>query len=121
MNTRVLTGITTSGTPHLGNYAGAIEILQQASRNSEDVPEQKRRVDLNLALVYGISGDFDTAKAVAAPHLTEPQLYNNLGIYSELARQPELARTYLSKALDSTTIYYDKAWENLENLNKQGR
>lgn len=24
MNTRVLTGITTSGTPHLGNYAGAI-------------------------------------------------------------------------------------------------
>ncbi|TEA78468.1 tryptophan--tRNA ligase [Allopusillimonas ginsengisoli] len=31
MNTRVLTGITTSGTPHLGNYAGAIRPSVQAS------------------------------------------------------------------------------------------
>lgn len=30
-NTRVLTGITTSGTPHLGNYAGAIRPSIQAS------------------------------------------------------------------------------------------
>jgi tryptophanyl-tRNA synthetase len=31
MNTRVLTGITTSGTPHLGNYVGAIRPAIQAS------------------------------------------------------------------------------------------
>jgi tryptophanyl-tRNA synthetase len=31
--TRVLTGITTSGTPHLGNYAGAIRPALQASRD----------------------------------------------------------------------------------------
>jgi tryptophanyl-tRNA synthetase len=31
--TRVLTGITTSGTPHLGNYVGAIRPAVQASRN----------------------------------------------------------------------------------------
>ncbi|AEE66539.1 tryptophanyl-tRNA synthetase [Bordetella pertussis] len=31
MNTRVLTGITTTGTPHLGNYAGAIRPAIQAS------------------------------------------------------------------------------------------
>lgn len=31
MTTRVLTGITTSGTPHLGNYAGAIRPSVQAS------------------------------------------------------------------------------------------
>lgn len=36
MNTRVLTGITTSGTPHLGNYAGAIRPSIQAS-NEPDV------------------------------------------------------------------------------------
>ncbi|OZI21435.1 tryptophan--tRNA ligase [Bordetella genomosp. 9] len=34
MNTRVLTGITTSGTPHLGNYAGAIRPAIQASREA---------------------------------------------------------------------------------------
>ncbi|OZI79578.1 MULTISPECIES: tryptophan--tRNA ligase [Bordetella] len=32
MSTRVLTGITTTGTPHLGNYAGAIRPAIQASR-----------------------------------------------------------------------------------------
>jgi tryptophanyl-tRNA synthetase len=31
MTTRVLTGITTSGTPHLGNYAGAIRPSIEAS------------------------------------------------------------------------------------------
>ncbi len=31
---RVLTGITTSGTPHLGNYVGAIRPAVQASRQS---------------------------------------------------------------------------------------
>jgi tryptophanyl-tRNA synthetase len=32
--TRVLTGITTTGTPHLGNYVGAIRPTVQASRDS---------------------------------------------------------------------------------------
>ena len=31
---RVLTGITTSGTPHLGNYVGAIRPAIEASRDS---------------------------------------------------------------------------------------
>jgi tryptophanyl-tRNA synthetase len=34
MNTRVLTGITTSGTPHLGNYVGAIRPAVAASREA---------------------------------------------------------------------------------------
>jgi len=32
---RVLTGITTSGTPHLGNYVGAIRPAVEASRNAD--------------------------------------------------------------------------------------
>ncbi len=35
MKTRVLTGITTSGTPHLGNYVGAIRPAVAASRRSD--------------------------------------------------------------------------------------
>ncbi|NID15810.1 tryptophan--tRNA ligase [Luteibacter yeojuensis] len=34
MHTRVLTGITTTGTPHLGNYVGAIRPAIQASRGA---------------------------------------------------------------------------------------
>ena len=35
MNTRVLTGITTSGTPHLGNYVGAIRPAIEASQQRD--------------------------------------------------------------------------------------
>ncbi|MFC4763988.1 tryptophan--tRNA ligase [Dyella koreensis] len=35
MQTRVLTGITTTGTPHLGNYVGAIRPAVAASRRAE--------------------------------------------------------------------------------------
>jgi tryptophanyl-tRNA synthetase len=35
MNTRVLTGITTSGTPHLGNYVGAIRPAVAASKRAD--------------------------------------------------------------------------------------
>jgi tryptophanyl-tRNA synthetase len=35
MNTRVLTGITTTGTPHLGNYVGAIRPAVEASRRGD--------------------------------------------------------------------------------------
>jgi tryptophanyl-tRNA synthetase len=35
MQTRVLTGITTSGTPHLGNYVGAIRPAVEASRRAD--------------------------------------------------------------------------------------
>ncbi|TAL74294.1 MAG: tryptophan--tRNA ligase [Rhodanobacter sp.] len=35
MHTRVLTGITTTGTPHLGNYVGAIRPAIAASRRAE--------------------------------------------------------------------------------------
>ncbi len=34
----VLTGITTTGTPHLGNYAGAIRPAIEASKNEEFHP-----------------------------------------------------------------------------------
>jgi tryptophanyl-tRNA synthetase len=35
MQTRVLTGITTTGTPHLGNYVGAIRPAVEASRRAD--------------------------------------------------------------------------------------
>ena len=33
--TRILTGITTTGTPHLGNYVGAIRPAIHASRQAD--------------------------------------------------------------------------------------
>ena len=100
----------------MGNNDDAIRLLREASTRAGEGTGQKRNIDLNLAMVYGISRNIDMAEATAKPWLTTPQLYNNMGIYAELGKDPELARTYLNKALMGTPVYYDKAWDNLERL-----
>ncbi|WP_090138202.1 tryptophan--tRNA ligase [Limnohabitans sp. DM1] len=75
--TRVLTGITTTGTPHLGNYVGAIRPTVQASRNAHndgfyfladyhalikcDEPARIQRSTLEIAASWIASG-LDTDK-----------------------------------------------------------
>ena len=75
--TRVLTGITTTGTPHLGNYVGAIRPTVQASRNAHndgfyfladyhalikcDEPARIQRSTLEIAASWIASG-LDTEK-----------------------------------------------------------
>lgn len=94
-------------------YTAAIEALEQASRLSKN-PAQRQQVDLNLAMVYGASGDLDTAKEIASKYLSGPALDNNLGLYAHLAKNDALARTYLNMALSQSPYYYERAWENLD-------
>lgn len=72
MTTRILTGITTTGTPHLGNYAGAIRPAVLASRQSQmdsfyfladyhalikcDDPRRIQRSRLEIAATWLASG-----------------------------------------------------------------
>src|SRR5687767_9764715 len=75
--TRVLTGITTTGTPHLGNYVGAIRPAIEASRNADvdafyfladyhalikcDDPARIERSRLEIAATWLAAG-LDTAR-----------------------------------------------------------
>ncbi|QLF94042.1 tryptophan--tRNA ligase [Pseudomonas sp. ABC1] len=72
MTTRILTGITTTGTPHLGNYAGAIRPAVRASRDVNadsfyfladyhalikcDDPQRIQRSRLEIAATWLASG-----------------------------------------------------------------
>jgi len=100
-----------------GNYGEAISLLKKASEYAVARSHKKRHIDLNLALVNGIAGNSDVAKKIATPHLSEAQLYNNLGFYSYLAKDKQLARAYLNKALTTSQVHYQKAWDNLDNVN----
>jgi len=76
---RVLTGITTTGTPHLGNYVGAIKPAIEASRTGQsesfyfladyhalvkcDDPERVRRSTLEIAATWLALG-LDTERAL---------------------------------------------------------
>ena len=79
---RVLTGIPTTGTPHLGNYAGAIRPALAASRRAEtesfyfladyhslvkvQEPERVQRSTLEIAAAW-LASDSAYATAVFVP------------------------------------------------------
>ena len=90
--------------------------MKQASRFSK-APYQRKQIDLNLAMVHGVSGDFDTARDVAGKYLEGPALDNNLGLYAHLAKDDSLAKSYLNMALTQSPTYYERAWENLDVVN----
>lgn len=98
------------------NYPHAIDALTRAGRKLLDTDPQKKRADLNLALVYGLSGNMEKAEQVARRHLKESALNNNLGFYAYLADNQELAKAYLNNALSGSAVFYEKAWKNLEAM-----
>lgn len=101
-----------------GDYTSAVSQLQEASKYARKDEKLRVQSDLNLALVYAIKGDLPMAEKTADPHLTDAQLLNNMGYYAHLANDDVLAKSYLNMALTSSNKHYEKAWQNLDTLNK---
>ncbi len=92
------------------------KLLEKTLSNLDLAKDKKQKIEYNLALIYGISGDMDKAKSILAKYLPEAEVYNNLGVYAKMAKNDDLAKEYLSKALSSSPVYYDKAGKNLETI-----
>lgn len=99
-----------------GNYPLAIKQLQGASRYTKPDSYQRRQVDLNLAMVHGLSGDMRQAEILASKYLEGPALANNLGLYAFMADDETLAKSYLNGALSNSAQFYERAWENLSMI-----
>jgi len=98
-------------------FSASVATLQNASAQSSVEGLDRKRIDLNLAMVYASMGKLDEAEKIARLHLTGVQLSNNLGLYAHLAKDDQLAKSYLNMALTDSTVYYSKAWDNLEAIN----
>jgi len=99
----------------------AVEAFEQASRFANGNTQRKRQIDLNMAMVYGIAGDYDRAKDIASRYLKGPALDNNLGLYAHLANNDDLARAYLNTALSGSPTHYERAWKNLEIVTEESK
>lgn len=99
----------------------ATEALQQASRVAAGDSARRRQIDLNMAMVLGISGDMDKAREMASRYLKGPALDNNLGVWAHLADNDELARAYLNTALSGSPMHYERAWNNLSVITEQSK
>lgn len=100
-------------------YRSAEQELKKAAKHAKG--KQKQHVELNLALVYGISGDTEMAEQLAERYLSGTSLDNNLGLYSYLANDQEMAKSYLNMALSGSTTYYKRAWKNLDIISKKSK
>lgn len=95
------------------DFQGAFAAFEQGVRASK-TETQRKQISLNMAMVYGVSGDLETAKSIATKYLQGPSLDNNLGLYAHLSKDDELAKTYLDMALTDSQAFYQRAWENLD-------
>jgi Flp pilus assembly protein TadD len=98
------------------NFDTASSTLLQASELAATGGSDKKRIDLNLALVYAIAGKLENATNIAQRYLTGSALNNNLGLYAHLAKDDQLAKAYLNMALTQSKTFYEKAWDNLQTL-----
>jgi Flp pilus assembly protein TadD len=94
----------------------AYDAFARARRHVSPGSADMKHLDLNLALVYAVNGKLDLAEQTATPYLSKEGLYNNMGFYSYLAKNNELAKGYLNMALTQSPTYYERAWKNLGAL-----
>jgi Flp pilus assembly protein TadD len=98
-------------------YDRSIETFERAKHHLPAGHPDIKHIDMNEALVYAIAGKLDEAEHVASTHLSKEALYNNMGFYSYLAKNNELAKGYLNMALTQSPVYYERAWKNLSAIN----
>jgi len=99
-----------------GNHEEAIALLKVALKEVDRNDPRQVKLQNNLAMLYGISGQMDKAEAILRETLPEPAVYNNLGFYAKIAADKQLALDYLSQAVASSPVYYEKAENNLQRL-----
>ncbi|HEU5046717.1 MAG TPA: tetratricopeptide repeat protein [Rickettsiales bacterium] len=98
-------------------YNECVDAFTRARGQLESGSPELSKIDLNFALAYATFGKLDAAEQMAAPHLSKPGLYNNMGFYAYISKNRDLSKVYLNKALTQDPIYYDRAWKNLAIVN----
>jgi len=113
MTTRILTGITATGTPHLGNYAGAIRPAIRASQNTNtqafffladlhalvkcESPERVQRSRLEIAATW-IAAGLDTDRATFYRQSDIPEISELNWLLTCVAAKGLLNRAHAYKA-----------------------
>jgi len=82
-----------------GDYQNAAMVLTKASGIAGEDTDKKRKIDMNLSLVYGLAGKTADAQKVLKTYLPEDGVNQYLAIYSRLRADRKTAVPYLKHAL----------------------
>jgi Flp pilus assembly protein TadD len=86
-----------------GDLDRATDMLNRAVNSLPDKDHNRKTLSMNLALIYGIKGDFVRSKSILEMYLTYEEVRNNLAYYAMLSKDYKAARSHLEGALRGTT------------------
>jgi Flp pilus assembly protein TadD len=96
------------------NYDLAVSNLNQASSFAAADSADRKRIDMNLALVYAAMGKLNDAQSLTARYYTGPALENNMDVYAHVANDKPLADNYLNMALTENRAFYERALSKMQ-------
>ena len=85
----------------LGNYKSAISYQKQALKMINTNDNNFKRIDLNLALLYGMDGKMEYAKKILVKHLNKDEVISNLEYYKSLHKDSNASKKLMQESLES--------------------
>jgi Flp pilus assembly protein TadD len=82
-----------------GKYEDAIKHQKQAIMLTSDKNQNFERLELNLALLFGLSGKMSEAEEILRKYLAEDKVQNNLKYYAHLHKNASESQDLLKKSL----------------------
>jgi Flp pilus assembly protein TadD len=82
-----------------GRYEDAIKYQKQAIEFVSRKNANFERLEMNLALLFGLSGKMDAAEEILRKYLSDEKVKNNLKYYSGLYKNSDASKKLLKKSL----------------------
>jgi Flp pilus assembly protein TadD len=83
----------------LGKYYEAISYQKQALSLVDNNSPEKERIECNLALLYGITGEFKLAYDILSRYLLEEQIERNMEFYKTLYNNRHKAKKHMKDSM----------------------
>lgn len=99
-----------------GDMGKALAMFEKGYRAAPSNTPVEKQLALNKAMILGLDGQLEQAERILTEYLSEAAVANNLGLYSYLSNNEELAKSYLNTAMSRTSRHYNRAWQNLETI-----
>jgi Flp pilus assembly protein TadD len=98
---------------------GDLDRAEALYRTAIGIDASYSRPVTNLGLIYARRGDYDDAVVILRKVIQRPQAYNDVGYLAYQNGDLDAAAWLLSEAIRISPSYYERAYENLEKVQRE--
>lgn len=99
-----------------GKTSDGILLIKKALVVMPETGLKRQKMENNMAMLYGISGQMANAEKILKKSLSEQAVQNNLNFYTKIAANKKLAFKYLNDAVVASPVNYAKTENGLSAL-----